>query len=129
MWYLDNGCSHYMAGDKVMFSSISHKDGWYVTFGDNAKSKIVGEGKVGKSLDPTINDLLLVNSLKHNFLSISQFCDRNCKVVFEPNRYVVFDDNEWTLFVGSRHSNIYVVDLFDLKIFNENCHVSVNNDA
>lgn len=63
MWYLDSGCSHHMTGDKAMFSTISPKDGGYVTFGDNAKGKIVGEGKVGKAPNPTIDEVLLVNGL------------------------------------------------------------------
>ena len=49
-------------------------------------------------------------------------------MVFEPNRCVVFDDNECGLFIGSRQNNIYVVDLFDSKDFNEKCLVSVNDD-
>ena len=60
MWYFDSCCSHHMTGDKAMFSSISHKDGGYVTFGNNAKGKIVGECKVSKSPRPTIEDVLLV---------------------------------------------------------------------
>ena len=70
-WYLDSGFSHHMTGDKAMLSLISPKDGGYVTFSDNAKGKIVGESKVGKSPSPTIEDVLLVNGLKHNLLSIS----------------------------------------------------------
>ena len=118
-----------MIGDKAMFSTISPKDRGYVTFGDNAKGKIVVEGKVGKSPNPTIDDVLLVNDLKHNLLSISQFCDEKCKVVFEPFRCVVYDDNECALFVGSRHINIYVVDLFDLEALNKRCLVSVKGDT
>ena len=111
MWYLDSGCSNHMTGDRAMFSSISPKDEGYVTFGDNAKCKIVGEGKVGKSPNPTIENVLLVNGLKHNLLSISQFCDKDYKVVFKSNKCVVFDKNECALFIGSRHNNIYVVDV------------------
>ena len=66
MWYLDIDCSHHMIIDKAMFSSISPKDGGYVTFGKNAKGKIVGECKIGKSPNPIIDDVLLVNGLKHN---------------------------------------------------------------
>ena len=71
-----------MTRDEAMFSSISTKDGGYVTFRDNAKGKIVGENKVGKSPNPTIDDVSLVNGLKHNLLSISEFCDKNSKVFF-----------------------------------------------
>ena len=86
MWYLDSGCFHQITRDKAMFSSISPKYGGYVTFGDNAKANIVGEGKVGKSFNSTIDDVQVVNGLKHNLLNISQFCDKNCKVVFNlPN--------------------------------------------
>ena len=129
MSYLDSGCSHHITGDKAMFSSISPKDGGYATFGDNAKGKIVGEGKVGKSPNPTNENVLLVDGLKHNLLSISQFCDKDYKVVFESNKCVVLDKNECALFVGSRHNNIYVVDLYDSKAFNEKCLVSVNDDT
>ena len=105
------------------------KNGGYVTFRDNAKGKIVGEGKIGKSPNPIIDDVLIVNGLKHNLQSISQFCYKNCKVVFEPSRCVVNDDNECALIVGSRHNSIYVVDLFDSKAFNEKCLVSINDDT
>ena len=127
-WYLDSDCSHLMNRDKAKFSTISPKDGGYFIFGDNSKGKIIGEGKVSKSPNPTIDDVLLVNGLKHNLLSISQFCDKNCKVIFEPNKFVIFDDNECALFVGFGHNNIYIVNLFDSKAFNKKCHVSVNDD-
>ena len=52
------------------------KNGGYVTFGDNVKGKIVGESKIGKSPNPTIDDVLLVDGLKYNLLSISQFFDK-----------------------------------------------------
>ena len=128
IWYLDSGCFHHTTGDKAIFSSISPKDGGYAICGDNAKGKIVGQGKVDKSPNLTIDDVLLVNGLKHNLLSISQLCDKNCKIVFEPSRCVVYDDNECALFMCSRNNNIYVVDLCDSKAFNEKCLVSVNDD-
>ena len=80
VWYLDSGCSHHMTRDKAMLSNISPKDGGYVTFGDNGKGKIVGEGKVGKSPNPTIDDVLLVNGLKHNLLSIVNFVTKIAKL-------------------------------------------------
>ena len=70
-----------------------------------------------------------MNGLKYNLLSISQFYNKNCKVVFESNRCVVFDNNECALFVGSRRNNIYVVDLFDSKAFNEKYLIGVNDDT
>ena len=70
-WYLDNECSRHMIEDKFMFASLSSKDGRYVTFRDNSKGKIIGIGNVGKELSPIIENVLFVDVLKHNFLSIS----------------------------------------------------------
>ena len=66
-----------MTREKEIFSHILSKNGGYVTFGDNSKSKIVGECKVGKSPNLTIDDVLLVYGLKHHLLSIRQFFHKN----------------------------------------------------
>ena len=49
--------------------------------------------------------------------------------MFEPPKCFVFDNHDVALFVGSRLNNIYVIDLFDSKSFNEKCLVVVNNDV
>ena len=49
VWFLDNGCSRHMMGDRSMFLSIAEKDGGTMTFGGNDKGKIIGVGKIGKN--------------------------------------------------------------------------------
>ena len=109
-----------MTSDKAMFSHIVPRNGGYITVGDNAKSKIVGEGKVGNDPNPTIDNVLLINGLKHNLLSISQFFDKHFKVVFEPLRCVFYDVDGNILIVGVRYNNIYIVYLLDFNAFNKN---------
>ena len=70
-WYLDNGCSKHMTGEKNQFSKFEIKSGRYVTFGDNPEGKIIGKGEVGKEPSPIIKNVSLVDGLKHNLLSIS----------------------------------------------------------
>ena len=65
-----------MMADKSMFASLSSKDGGYVIFGDNRKGKIIGICNVGKEPSPIIENVLLVDRLKHNLLSISQLRDK-----------------------------------------------------
>ena len=65
-----------MTGDKYMFAFLFTKDGRYVTFGDNSKGKIIGVGNVRKEISPRIENILLIDGLKHNLLSISQLCDK-----------------------------------------------------
>ena len=72
-----------MKGDKGKFLSLSENKSGNVTFGNDAPGKIKGKGRVslsngkGKS-----QEVLLVDGLKHNFLNVSQMCDRGCEVVF-----------------------------------------------
>ncbi|XP_061362339.1 uncharacterized protein LOC133306075 [Gastrolobium bilobum] len=77
LWYLDSGCSKHMTGDKSRFLSLMPFQGGNVTFGDDKKGEIIGIGKVGKSPSHCIDNVFLVKGLKHNLLSISQFCDKD----------------------------------------------------
>ena len=52
-----------MTGDKDQFISLESKDGGNVTFGDNAKGKIIGIGQVGNSNSLSIHKVLLVDGL------------------------------------------------------------------
>ena len=54
----------------------------YVTFGDNAKGRLIGQGNICNSTLFFIENVLLVDGLKHNILSISQLCDKDFKVIF-----------------------------------------------
>ena len=65
-----------MTGDSQAFSSFTPKESGFVTFGDNGKGKIIGNGKIGKYPSPVIKNVLLVDGLKHNLFSVSQLCDK-----------------------------------------------------
>ena len=65
-----------MTGDKEKFSSLMNKQGGTVTFGGKDKGKIIGVGKIGKNPSNSIENVLLVEGLHHNLLSISQLCDK-----------------------------------------------------
>ena len=75
-WYIDSGCSKHMTGDVSKFTTISPKKSGHVTYGDNNKGKIIGVGKIGTSSSTHIENVLLVEGLKHSLLSVSQLCDR-----------------------------------------------------
>ena len=49
-----------MTDDKSKFLSFTAIDGGHVTFGDNAKGKVIGRDKVGKSENSFVEDVLLV---------------------------------------------------------------------
>ena len=73
---MDSGCSRHMTGDESKFAFLTRRKGGYVTFGDNGKGRFIGHGSIGNNSSSLIENVLLVDGLKHNLLSISQLCDK-----------------------------------------------------
>ena len=71
-----------MTEDNI-FALLNSNDGGFVIFGDISKDEIIGIGNVGKERSPIIENVLLVDGLKHNLLSISQLCDKGNRVIFD----------------------------------------------
>ena len=53
-----------------------------MTFEDNGKGRIIGHGSIGNNSSSLIENVLFVDGLKHNLLSISQLCDKGFKMIF-----------------------------------------------
>ena len=71
-----------MTGDARMFNSINSNgnDGYdSITVGDNGKGNVKGLGKIAISNDMSISNVLLVESLNFNLLSMTQLCDLRFK--------------------------------------------------
>jgi hypothetical protein len=72
-----------MMGDKGKFPSLSKIKSGNATFGNDALGKIKGKGMVSLSSGKgKAQDVLLVDGMKHNLLSVIQMCDRGCEVLF-----------------------------------------------
>jgi hypothetical protein len=66
-----------MTGDQDKFLSLKRKEKERVTFGDDVSAKILGKGTIslGNNRDK-VENVLLVENLKPNLLSMSQTCDQ-----------------------------------------------------
>ena len=53
-----------------------------ITFGDNGKGKVKGLGKIAISNDLSISNVLLVESLNFNLLSVAQLCNLGFKCIW-----------------------------------------------
>jgi len=112
-WVLDSGCSQHMTGEAKMFTSIDDEAAGYdnIIFGDNGKGEVKGLGKIAISNDYTLSNVLLVNSLKYNLLSITQLCDLGYKCTFTSDGVELTTlDGKNCFFKGFRHENLYLVD-------------------
>jgi hypothetical protein len=126
-WYIDSGCSKHMPGDKEKFITLFECKYGNVTFGNNAPGKVRGTGMVslrnGKGKDQNV---LFVDGLKNNLLSVSQMCDKGCEVLFTAKDYKIKEVSLGKLVAkGVRtENNVYI-----LKEEREECHLSKYNES
>ena len=87
------------------------KAGPIVTFGDDSKGFTTGYGnlEIGNVI---IENISLVDGLKHNLLSISQFCDKGYNVDFRKERCLISNRKDEKLALqGVRKGNLFIADL------------------
>ncbi|XP_077237209.1 uncharacterized protein LOC143878881 [Tasmannia lanceolata] len=114
-WFLDSSCSRHMTRGVTKFAFITMSDKENVTFGDDTRSKIIGEGTI-KIKDIKVEHVLLVDGLLFNSISISQLCDLGHKVLFENDKCKIINaKNNEVEFVAYRDGNMYSLALEDLK--------------
>ena len=92
LWYLDNGYSRHMTGDRSPFKVFKSKKGGSVTIGDESKSQIKGKGIISLPGLSNIANVLYVKGLRVNLLSISQICDQDFMVLFSKGKCLVMDE-------------------------------------
>ncbi|XP_073153354.1 uncharacterized protein [Henckelia pumila] len=106
VWYLDSGCSRHMTGDRRMLSDYIPGSGHKIFFGDNSKGTTMGKGKLIPG-NIRIKDVLLVENLKYNLISISQLCDYDYCVEFQKHTCIVKDQSGLIIMIGERSGNTY----------------------
>ena len=83
-----------------------------MTYGDNNKGKILGVGKIGTNPSTSIENVLLVDGLKHSLLSVSQLCDKGFLVSFDShNCFIESKQDKKVKHVGHRISNACKINL------------------
>ena len=80
-------------------SSIETKVGMF----DNSKGVIQGIGTIGNNSHTQIKNVLLVENLKFNLLSISQLCDKGFRVCIEANVcHVINSSTNQIIYIGKK---------------------------
>ena len=103
-----------MTDDARMFNSINTNgnDGYdSIIFGDNGKDNVKVLGKMTISNDMSISNVLLVESLNFNLLSMAQLCDLGFKCIFGVDDVEIISvDGSNLIFKDFRYENLYSVD-------------------
>ncbi|XP_052110100.1 uncharacterized protein LOC127741496 [Arachis duranensis] len=90
-WYLDNGTSNHMRGDRSKFIALDTNVKGHMRFGDKSKIEINGKGTILFELKndshKILSNVYYIPKMKNNILSIGQLMENGCKIVME-DRYL-----------------------------------------
>jgi hypothetical protein len=101
-----------MIGDKDKFLTLRKEIDGSVSFGNDDSAKIIGKGTIGIGNKNTkVENVLLVEDMKHNLLSVSQMCDQDHKVNFDSQKCEIRKEGSGKLISTDARtsSNIYVL--------------------
>jgi hypothetical protein len=111
-WYVDNGCSKHMTGDQNKFLNLKRKEKGSVIFGDDVSAKILGRGTVSLGNNRAKEEnVLLVENLKPNLLSVSQTCDQGHILIFDSQKCEIRKEDLGKLVVVAPRtsSDVYIL--------------------
>ena len=91
-----------MTGDRYLFKVFKSKKGGNVTFGGGSKSQIKGKGIISLPGLPDIANMLYVEGLRVNLMSISQICDQDFMKLFSKGKCFVLNKSGKKLISGVR---------------------------
>jgi hypothetical protein len=109
-----------MRGDRDKFLTLRKERDGSVSIGNDDSSKIIGKSIVWiGSKNEKAENVLLVEYMKHNLLSVSQMCDQGHNVTFDSQKCEIRKEGSWKLVATAARtsSKIYVL----REIGNEKC--------
>lgn len=108
-WYLDNGASNHMTGDKRYFSEIDDSITGKVRFGDDSRIDIRGKGTVeftdrnGEARK--ITEVYYIPDLKSNIISLGQATEAGCDVRMRGEHLTMHDRDGKLIAKATRSRN------------------------
>ena len=89
IWYLDNGASNHMSGNRSFFSELDEKITGKVRFGDDSRIDIRGKGSIKFVFNggekKILHNVYYIPNLKSNIVSLGQATKAGCEVRMKDN--------------------------------------------
>jgi hypothetical protein len=111
-----------------MFSSYEKNDDPQraITFGDGNQGLVKGLGKI--SPDHSISNVILVDSLDYNLLSVSQLCKMGYNCLFTDIGVIISRRSDDSIaFKGVLEGQLYLVDFNDNQVELDTCLIAKTN--
>ena len=111
-WIVDSGCTSHMTGSKEIMTELKPNTNYStVMFGDKSKSEVKSLGKVVVARDITLVNVMLVESLGYNLMSVRALNKMNFDVYFTLDMVVLLRSKTLkVMFVGHVENELFVVD-------------------
>jgi hypothetical protein len=117
-----------MTSDRDKFIILQKERDGSVSFVNDYSSKIIGKGtvRIGNKNEKAEN-VLLVEDMKHNIVSVSQMCDQGHKVTFDSQKCEIRKEGSGKLvaIAAKTSSNTYVLS----EIGNEKCCLGKEDES
>ncbi|KAG7565310.1 Integrase catalytic core [Arabidopsis suecica] len=109
VWYLDNGASNHMTGNRAYFSKLDETVTGKVRFGDDSRIDIKGKGSilfVSKDGEKKIlADVYYIPDLKSNIISLGQATEAGCDIRMKDEQLTIYDKQGRLLVKANRSKN------------------------
>ena len=109
LWYLDNGASNHMTGDKEKFVELDQGITGLVKFGDGSTVKIEGKGSIifrcKNGEERKLREVFYIPTLCSNIISLGQMSEDGNKVVLKGEYLWVFEEKGKLLMKVKRSQN------------------------
>lgn len=95
LWYLDNGASNHMSGNRAFFVDLDEEITGKVRFGDDSRIDIRGKGSIRFCLEDgkkkMLNDVYYIPCLQSNIISLGQATEVGCEVRMKEGTLMLLD--------------------------------------
>jgi hypothetical protein len=115
-----------MTEEKDMFHSLQlTQEAQEIVFGYSGKSEVIGVGNIPISDHQSLSNVLLVDSLRYNLMSISQLCGMGYDFLFtDVDVKILRRENSSVAFTGRLKGKLYLVDFTTSRVMPETCLVA-----
>ena len=122
-WCFNSGSSGHMTGNREFLINLQPCSLESLTFGDGGKGIVLRSGSLKVPGMPKLENVLLVDGLKVNLISISQLCDDNLLVQFTKESCLVTNNSNLCVIKGKRSLDNYYL----LTLSRTCCSTLMNN--
>jgi hypothetical protein len=128
---LESGCTNHMTGERNMFQSLQlTQESQEIVFGDSGNGEVIGIGNIPISEHQSPSNVLLIDSLGCNLLSVSQLCEMGFDCMFTNVIVKILGrEDSFVAYISQLISKLYLVDFRTSRVSSDTCLVAKSDEG